>query len=87
MTRRLRGIGGTDQGQVRTPRINFSELGSIEVPVPPLEHQEGFVQTVSAEESWSARTRDLLETQVSVIEERLVSSITATVTGEMEVAA
>jgi type I restriction enzyme, S subunit len=39
MTARLRGIGNADQGNVRTPRINFTELGGIRVPTPPLDEQ------------------------------------------------
>jgi type I restriction enzyme S subunit len=34
MTARLRGIGSTDQGNVRTPRINEDELGRITVAIP-----------------------------------------------------
>jgi type I restriction enzyme S subunit len=34
MTAHLRGIGATDQGNVRTPRINESELGRIMVGIP-----------------------------------------------------
>ena len=40
MTKRLRGIGATDQGQVRTPRINFADMGLIEVPVPSRDKQD-----------------------------------------------
>lgn len=34
MTARLRGIGSTDQGNVRTPRINEDQLGRITVWIP-----------------------------------------------------
>jgi type I restriction enzyme S subunit len=39
MAARIRGIGAVDQGQVRTPRVNFADLREIAVPVPPLEEQ------------------------------------------------
>ena len=39
MISRIRGIGGTDSGVVRTPRINNEDLAAIWVPLPPLDVQ------------------------------------------------
>lgn len=51
MTARLRGIGGSDQGNVRTPRINTEDFGQIRVSLPPrLEQREiaGFLDDETA---------------------------------------
>ncbi|MFF3842873.1 restriction endonuclease subunit S [Streptomyces sp. NPDC001930] len=50
---RLRGIGSVELGNVRTPRINPDDFGSIPIPVPPLEEQR--------------RIADLLDTEVARI--------------------
>jgi type I restriction enzyme S subunit len=39
MASRIRGIGGTDSGNVRTPRINVDDLGEICAPIPGIEEQ------------------------------------------------
>ncbi|MGH7269557.1 MAG: hypothetical protein ACREJ3_03925, partial [Polyangiaceae bacterium] len=49
ITARLRGIGSSDQGNVRTPRINVDDLGEIEVRVPPFERQTHIADFLDAE--------------------------------------
>jgi type I restriction enzyme S subunit len=39
MSERLRGIGSTNQGNVRTPRVNADDLGSIIVDLPTIRQQ------------------------------------------------
>ena len=85
MTRRLRGIGTTDQGQVRTPRINFADLGLIEVPVPPKKKQDDLCFDLANQETSLTQAVDLQTKQIALLAERRQALITATVTGEMQV--
>lgn len=79
MTQRLRGIGSTNQGQVRTPRINFAQLGEIRVPVPSGRSQEHFVEELSAREAGVTGMIDLQSKQLALLAERQHALITATV--------
>lgn len=49
MTSRLRGIGGTESGVVRTPRINPEDLGEIRIAVPPMEEQRRIADFLDVE--------------------------------------
>ena len=49
MASRVRGIGSTDQGNVRTPRINPDDLGGIPVRVPDLLRQRAIADYLDAE--------------------------------------
>ncbi len=80
MTQRLRGIGSTDQGQVRTPRINFADLGEIRVPIPPRKSQQELVSSLIVKEADITRMLALQGKQVDLLEERrraLVTSVVA----------
>ncbi|MGD9571965.1 MAG: restriction endonuclease subunit S [Thermoleophilia bacterium] len=46
---RIRGIGSIDQGNVRTPRINAGELGSIPVSLPSVKEQRRIAGFLDAE--------------------------------------
>ena len=87
MTRRLRGIGATDQGQVRTPRINFADLGLIGVPVPPRWKQDDLAVHLANEETRLTQAVDLLAKQAVLLAERRQTVITAVMTGQVQVAA
>ena len=82
MIRRLRGIGSTDQGQVRTPRINFGDLGLIEVPLPSITRQNSLAGVLADQEARLARVVDLQLKQLAVLAERRQALITAAVAGE-----
>lgn len=49
MSKRLRGIGSVEQGNVRTPRINIDELGDIDVPCPSSESQDAIADFLDVE--------------------------------------
>jgi type I restriction enzyme S subunit len=49
MTARLRGIGSSDQGNVRTPRINIEDFGEIPMALPPLDEQRRIADFLDAE--------------------------------------
>lgn len=49
MTARLRGIGTAELGNVRTPRINVSDLYEIEICLPPIGQQRAIADYLDAE--------------------------------------
>ena len=49
ITARLRGIGSSDQGNVRTPRINVEDFGEIEVAIPSVGEQVQIAEFLEAE--------------------------------------
>jgi type I restriction enzyme S subunit len=49
MSSRLRGIGSSDQGNVRTPRINAEDLGDIRIRVPNFGRQEAIADFLDVE--------------------------------------
>lgn len=76
---RLRGIGSQDLGNVRTPRVNQSDLRSISIPTPPIFEQKLIVDYLDHE---TARLDTLIKTQenlVSALQERRQASIEQTV--------
>lgn len=85
MSMRLRGIGSADQGQVRTPRINFADLGLIPIPVPAARVQdEVAVSSIRMEREADALTTRLTA-QADLLAEHRQALITAAVTGELDV--
>jgi type I restriction enzyme S subunit len=73
MIARLRGIGSTDTGNVRTPRINAEDLGDIDVVAPSIGVQRaiaGFLDTETSRiDALIAKKRRL----VDLLDERCVS--------------
>ena len=68
MVSRLRGIGNTESGAVRTPRINPEDLGDISVDFPPVDEQRRVADFLDAETArldfmvqQRLRQRDLLD--------------------------
>jgi len=81
MVSRLRGIGSSDQGNVRTPRINAGDLGDIKVPLPPKTAQRAIADFLDIE---TARINALIAKKRRLIEligERRMSLMTAGVSG------
>lgn len=83
MTRRLRGIGSTNQGQARTPHINFAQLGQIRVPVPSRGCQEQFVSNLVGKENDLTRAVDLQGQQITLLTERRQALVTAAISGQV----
>lgn len=85
MTARLRGIGNTETGTVRTPRINATDLGEIRIALPTLEAQREIVAHLDRETSQidtlSAKAREMID----VLKERRQALISAAVTGKIDV--
>lgn len=65
MTSRLRGIGSVDAAQVRTPRVNESDLKTISLALPPLDEQRAIADFLDRE---TARIDTLIEEQQRLIE-------------------
>ncbi len=85
MVSRLRGIGGTDTGAVRTPRINVSDLREIRVTVPDeAEQQEQLARVTQAFERVDILVREA-EHNIALSKERRSALITAAVTGQIDV--
>jgi len=76
MVSRLRGIGSTETGSVRTPRINWEDLGDIEVSSPVLPEQRAIADYLDAE---TARIDALIAKKqqlIHLLEERFTSGLT-----------
>ena len=85
MTARLRGIGDSDQGNVRTPRINFAELGLIRVPLPSLTIQAELADTMDREIAKTTTITEKLAQQINLLREHRQALITAAVIGKLEI--
>ena len=85
MTSRLRGIGSTESGMIRTPRINVDDLGGIEIRVPSLTEQIGVTKHVSADVELNSAVSDSAIKMVAVLRERRAALISAAVTGKIDV--
>ena len=49
MSSRVKGIGSVDSGSVRTPRLNWSDLGQVEVDLPPTHKQDAIADFLDRE--------------------------------------
>lgn len=85
MERILRGIGGVDQGNVRTPRVNWADLRLVEVPAPPLDRQESLVASLVSSLEICRQGEERLATQIELLQERRQALITAAVTGQLDI--
>jgi type I restriction enzyme, S subunit len=85
MERLLRGIGGVEQGNVRTPRVNWDDLRTIRVPLPPHHTQVQLAEQLDSKLSCSWRVQKAIERQVGIIQERRQALITAAVTGQLDI--
>ncbi|QQQ77402.1 restriction endonuclease subunit S [Saccharothrix sp. 6-C] len=77
----VRGIGGTEAGNVRTPRLNISELQSMTAPLVPADEQRAIADYLDRE---TARIDTLIEEQQRLIEmlrERRVATIAEELNG------
>ncbi|MFF7837471.1 restriction endonuclease subunit S [Streptomyces ossamyceticus] len=70
MSARLRGIGGTENGSVRTPRINPEDLGDIRVDLPSLEMQRRIADFLDVETSRIDQLRNLQVMLMKRLDER-----------------
>lgn len=85
MVMRLRGIGSTDAGAVRTPRIGVADLGSILVDVPTLDTQRSEFQTLDEAVARIDTIMNVGQRSVHLARERRAALISAAVTGKIDV--
>jgi type I restriction enzyme, S subunit len=82
---RLRGIGGTDSGNVRTPRINTADLVDIRADVPCADVQRAELTKLVTETSRIDSLIAKTEEHIALAKERRSALITAAVTGQIDV--
>lgn len=82
MTSRLRGIGDPGQGNVRTPRVNWSDVRLIEIPDIALGTQRSIAQSIATRTQHIAQILQRLERQLALLAEHRLSLISAAVVGE-----
>jgi len=81
MIARLRGIGSTDLGTVRTPRINADDLGDIEIALPPLGEQRRIADFLDAETRRIDRLLALRDHHLALVQEQRMARVVGMVTG------
>lgn len=86
MEQRLRGIGGVDQGNVRTPRVNWDDLRTVVVPSPIPSTQRDLAAQLDAELDGARKVQTVVERQLGALREHREALITAAVTGELDIA-
>lgn len=82
MTSRLRGIGDPGQGNVRTPRVNWSDLRLIEIPDLSLDDQRSLAGSISARMALLSDATGRLERQLALLHEHRHSLISDAVAVE-----
>ena len=75
MASRLRGIGNTENGAVRTPRINPEDLGDISVAFPSPEEQRCIADFLDVETGRIDTLVDKKRHLLTLLEERIDSRI------------
>jgi type I restriction enzyme S subunit len=79
----LRGIGSSEQGNVRTPRVNWADLRTIAVPCPAVSEQAVVASEIGAKLLATSAAQVRLNDSLALLVERRHALITAAVTGEM----
>uniref|UniRef100_UPI003D9051E9 restriction endonuclease subunit S n=1 Tax=Gordonia sp. B7-2 TaxID=3420932 RepID=UPI003D9051E9 len=85
ITQRLRGIGGTDSGNVRTPRINTDDLLDICADIPDSTTQRDELTKLDLECSRIDRLITKAEQHIALASERRTALIAAAVTGQIDI--
>ena len=75
MVSRLRGIGNTENGAVRTPRINPEDLGDIPVTLPALREQRRIADFLDAETARIGAMESAIGSAQQVLAERFASGL------------
>lgn len=85
MSRRVKGIGSTDLGNARTPRINVSDIAEIRVDAPSLGTQMLEVGHLAEQTAKIDQLIGETERFIELSKERRSALITAAVTGQIDV--
>lgn len=84
-SRRVRGLGESSQGQVRTPHIRISDMLQTLLPMPTHGSEVPIVKAITGMAARERALLDRLHSQVDLLREHREALITAAVTGELEV--
>lgn len=85
ITVRLRGIGGTDSGNVRTPRINTDDLLDIRVDIPKPDVQASELKILTDDTAEADALIAKAQEHIAFAKERRTALIAAAVTGQIDV--
>lgn len=85
MRRRLTGIGGTEGGKVRTPRINTDDLLDIRINLPSKSTQVRDMFAYQERVNEVLKVKEKANRMIDLLQERRSALITAAVTGQIEV--
>lgn len=84
MVSRLRGIGNTENGAVRTPRINPEDLGDIAVDLPQLDEQWRIADFLDVETTRIDELITLHSKQINLLREKF-ANLRSQVTAELAI--
>ena len=84
-SRRVRGLGDSSQGQVRTPHIRIADMLQTVIPLPTLDQQVGIVLAISGITERCKEGVARIQTQVQLLRERRQALISSAVIGELEI--
>jgi type I restriction enzyme S subunit len=83
MVARLRGIGSTETGSVRTPRINWEDLGDIDVAAPSVTEQRAIADYLDAETTRIDALIAKKQQLIHLLDERVNSLVFRGVSGRL----
>jgi type I restriction enzyme S subunit len=86
MEKWLRGIGTSDLGNVRTPRVNWEDLRRILVPIPTAESQTQISHSITTQLRCTIDAQEALTRCVVLLAERRQALITANSDGNVTMA-
>ena len=81
----LRGIGGTESGAVRTPRVNVRDVLRIRAELPPLNGQRRILECLREQTAELDATIADAREAIALSKERRAALISAAVTGKIDV--
>ena len=82
---RVRGLGDSSQGQVRTPHIRISDMMQTVMPLPSVSAQGAIADCMRRELARLSDIESRLRIQANLLLERRQALITAAVTGELKI--
>jgi type I restriction enzyme S subunit len=82
MSSRVKGIGSIESGSVRTPRLSWSDLGEVEVAVPPFEDQQAIADFLDQKLASIDVLLDKQQSLIDALEERRKALIIEYISGK-----
>jgi type I restriction enzyme S subunit len=82
----LRGIGSSEQGNVRTPRVNWTDLRTVLVPCPPVDEQVVVASEMAGKLAVTRVAQQRINASIALLLAKRQTLITAAVAGEIVIA-